>query len=169
MLSIGKLAAGQAKYYLEQAHGRVDAIQSVAGGIEEYYTGPGEARGMWLGRGADELGLLGKVNESELRPLLEGLHPRTGEPLRTSNSPVRVAGFDLTFSAPKSVSILFALGDTEAVRGAHDRAVREAFGYLERSAASVRRGQGGATVIQADGFAAAAFRHRTSRAGDPLT
>jgi conjugative relaxase-like TrwC/TraI family protein len=107
------------------------------------------------------------IGKLGLRPLLEGLHPRTGEPLRSSNSPVRVAAFDLTFSAPKSVSILFALGDVDAVRDAHDRAVREAFAYLERSAASVRRGSGGTVVMEADGFAAAAFRHRTSRAGDP--
>ena len=65
MLSIGKLAAGQAKYYLDQANGRVDAIQTIAGGVEDYYTGPGEARGVWLGRGADELGLLGKVGGEE--------------------------------------------------------------------------------------------------------
>jgi conjugative relaxase-like TrwC/TraI family protein/excisionase family DNA binding protein len=167
VLSIGKLAAGQAKYYLEQAQGRVDAIQSVASGAEDYYTHASEARGVWLGRGAATLELCGVVGANELRSLLEGVHPRTGEPLRHSSSPVRVAAFDLTFSAPKSVSLLYALGDTDAVRVAHDRAVREAFGYLERSAASVRRGRGGATVLEADGLAAAAFRHRTSRAGDP--
>ena len=167
MLSIGKLAAVQAKYYLDHAHGRVDAVQSVAGGAEDYYVRPDEARGVWLGGAADELGLSGRVGGEELRPLLEGLHPRTGEPLRNSNSPIRVAAFDLTFSAPKSVSTLYALGDSDAVRDAHDRAVREAFAYLERSAASVRRGHGGATVLEADGFAAAAFRHRTSRSGDP--
>jgi conjugative relaxase-like TrwC/TraI family protein len=83
---------------------------------------------------------------------------------------VRVAGFDLTFSAPKSVSVLFGIGDRErqtAVRRAHDRAARDAVGYLERSAAGVRRGHGGAEVVPASGLVAAAFRHRTSRAGDP--
>ena len=82
----------------------------------------------------------------------------------------RVAGFDLTFSAPKSVSVLFGIGDRElrgAVRAAHDRAALEAVGYLERSAAAVRRGHGGAEVVPAAGLVAAAFRHRTSRAGDP--
>ena len=167
MLSIGKLAAGQAKYYLEQAQGRVDAIQSVASGAEDYYIQGNEPRGVWLGRGAAQLELRGVVGADELRSLLEGVDPRTDEPLRHGNSPVRVAAFDLTFSAPKSVSLLYALGDTDAVRVAHDGAVREAFGYLERTAASARRGQGGTTVLQADGFAAAAFRHRTSRAGDP--
>ena len=45
VLSIGKLAAGQAKYYLDQAEVRVDVVQSVGGGIEDYYVGPSEARG----------------------------------------------------------------------------------------------------------------------------
>src|SRR4051794_38964197 len=167
MLSIGKLGTGQAKYYLDQAHGRVDLVQSLVGGAEDYYTRSGEARGVWLGRGASELGLIGKVGEEQLRPLLERIDPRTGDALRRSTSPVRVAAFDLTFSAPKSVSVLYALGDTEIVRAAHDHAAKEAFAYLERNAASVRRGHGGTVVLEADGFAAAAFRHRTSRAGDP--
>ncbi len=57
MLSIGKLAAGQAKYYLDQAEVRVDVVQSVGGGIEDYYVGPSEARGRWIGSAARELGL----------------------------------------------------------------------------------------------------------------
>ena len=102
--------------------------------------------------------------------MLDGLDPRDGSELRTSSSRARVAGFDLTFSAPKSVSVLFGLGDEELrsrVREAHDVAVREAVGHLERSAAAVRRGHGGAIVEEASGLVAAAFRHRTSRAGDP--
>ena len=51
--------------------------------------------------------------------------------------------------------------------GGARQAVREALGYMERSAAAVRRGAGGARVEEAGGFVAAAFRHRTSRAGDP--
>src|ERR671914_369579 len=53
------------------------------------------------------------------------------------------------------------------VRAAHDAATREAVAYLERSAAAVRRGHGGGVVEEASGFVAAAFRHRTSRLGDP--
>ena len=67
--------------------------------------------------------------------------------------------------------MLFGVGDQRAARArsvrAHDRAAREAVGYLERSAAAVRRGHGGAMVEAASGLVAAAFRHRTSRAGDP--
>src|SRR6185436_921066 len=70
----------------------------------------------------------------------------------------------------KSVSVLFGIVDEplrHAIRVEHDAAVQEAFAYLERVAASGRRGSGGAVSIQGNGFVAAAFRHRTSRAGDP--
>src|SRR5215218_2235492 len=171
MLSIGKLAAGQAKYYLDQAEVRVDVVDSVAGGVEDYYLGAPEARGQWLGSAGSELGLCGgAVAGDDLRAVLAGLDPRDGARLRRAASPVRVSGFDLTFSAPKSVSVLFGVGGDELrgrVRAAHDRAVREALGYLERSAAAVRRGAGGAVVEEASGLVAAGFRHRTSRAGDP--
>src|SRR3954471_16661486 len=170
MLSIGKLSAGQAKYYLDQAEGRVDVVDSIADGLEDYYFGGGEARGEWIGSAARELGLSGAVEPEELRRVLAGLHPRDGSPLRDAASRVRLAGFDWTFSAPKSVSVLFGVGDAAlraSVREAHDRAVREALGYLERSAAAVRRGPAGAVVEPVSGFVAAGFRHRTSRAGDP--
>ena len=170
MLSIGKLAAGQAKYYLDQAEARVDVAQSVGDGIEDYYVTPRETRGQWIGAAARELGLSGHVASEALRNVLAGLDPRDGGPLRRSSSPTRVAGFDLTFSAPKSVSVLFGLGDPQLrdlVRKAHDVAALEAIRYLEGSTAAVRRGHAGAIVEEASGFVAAAFRHRTSRAGDP--
>ena len=129
MLSIGKLAAGQARYYLEQAEGRVDVVESVGDGIEDYYSGGAEARGEWIGIGGRRLGLGGAVDGTALRHVLGGGDPWSGEPLRGSSSPVRVAGFDLTFSAPKSVSVLFGTGDRRverAIRGGHDRAVVEA-------------------------------------------
>jgi conjugative relaxase-like TrwC/TraI family protein len=170
VLSIGKLSAGQAKYYLEQGEVRVDAIESIGDGLEEYYAGGAEARGTWIGSGGKALGPSGPVEGDALRRVLAGLDPQDGSPLRGSLSAVKVAGFDLTFSAPKSVSVLFGIGNRElraAVRAAHDRAVLEAVGYLERSAAAVRRGHGGAEVVPAAGLVAAAFRHGTSRAGDP--
>jgi hypothetical protein len=81
-----------------------------------------------------------------------------------------VSGFDLTFSAPKSVSVLWGLGDSEtsaAVRAAHDRAVTEGLSYLERRATVARRGHNGERRIETSGLVAAAFVHRTSRNGDP--
>ena len=169
MLSIHKLVAGHARYYLDQAEGRVDAVESIGDGVEEYYVGGSEARGEWMGAGARQLELTGAVAGELLRGVLEGFD-QDGLSLRDSPCALRNAGYDMTVSAPKSVSVLFALGDPmlqRAVRSAHDRAVREAFGHVERTAAAVRRGHGGARVEPADGLIAAAFRHRTSRAGDP--
>ncbi len=169
MLSIGKLAVGQADYYLEQAHGAVTRAGSVRSGVEDYYLGGPEAAGAWIGEGAPALGLVGVVDAVRLDRVLAGEHPASGEPLgRVVRG--RVPGFDLTFSAPKSVSVLFGIGDDDlrrAIRDAHDHAVGEALGYLEREAAVTRRGPGGVHVIAGRGLIGAAFRHRTSRAGDP--
>jgi conjugative relaxase-like TrwC/TraI family protein len=169
MLSIGKLATGQAEYYLEQAHGSVTRAAAVSSGVEDYYLGGPEADGIWAGAGAAALGLRGTVGARELDRVLIGEHPATGEPLGRVLK-ARVPGFDLTFSAPKSVSVLFGIGDDElraTLRDAHDQAVLDALGYVERAAAVTRRGPGGAHAIAGNGFVAAAFRHRTSRAGDP--
>jgi conjugative relaxase-like TrwC/TraI family protein len=166
MVSVGKLSAGQARYYLDQAGEPVSAAGALTSGAEDYYLGGPEAAGRWIGRGGRELGLAGHVGDTELQRLLAGQSP-TGATLRTRGS---VAGFDVTFSAPKSVSVLFGIGDPStqaAVRDAHERAVIAAFGYFERSTAFARRGAGGAQVIPGDGLVAAAFLHRTSRAGDP--
>ena len=80
-------------------------------------------------------------------------------------------GFDATFSAPKSVSLLFALGDRQLraeVRAAHVTAVEDAgLAYLEDHAAFTRRGRNGVMVTDTDGLVIARFEHRTSRALDP--
>ena len=159
MLGIGKIAGGGDTYYLE----------AVAGGADEYYRGVGEAPGEWAGAAAIEFGLSGEVDPDDLRAVWNGLDPQTGS--RLGNFPNRtVHVFDLTFKAPKSVSILFGLGGPEIareVRDAHDAAVRAAVGYLEREAVRSRAGKGGAQVMEVSGLMAAQFRHRTSRAGDP--
>ena len=160
MLSIGKLAAGTGTYYTAM----------VAAGAEEYFTGAREAPGEWLGRSAQELGLAGQVEAGDFAAILEHRIPGTDIRITASRSAPTVAAFDATFCAPKSVSVLHGLGSEEvrsAVREAHDAAVRAALEVLEDEAARARRGHGGATVIDGDGLVAAAFRHRTSRAGDP--
>ena len=161
MLSIGRMVARSGEYY----------IGTVAHGREEYYTGSGESPGFWLGEGARRLGLEGAVNPDDLRSVLAGISPQ-GEILTAGrvDEAKRVAGFDLTWSAPKSVSLLFGLSDPATaaiVRGVHEEAVDQALGYLERHALSVRRGAGGQNNVGAEGLVAAAFTHRTSRAGDP--
>ncbi|MTD43780.1 relaxase domain-containing protein [Conexibacter sp. W3-3-2] len=160
MLSIGKLAAGKEQYYIE----------SVAHGQDDYYTGSGEAPGSWIGTGAGELGLSGTVEPDKFTAIIEGTTPDQKTSLRPTTAKVTVDGYDLTFSAPKSVSLLYGVGDERVsllARDAHDVAVRQALGYLEREACQVRRGAGGKRVLPASGVIAAAFRHRSSRAGDP--
>ena len=160
MLSLGKLAPGQQQYYLD----------TVASGAEEYYTGAKEAPGEWHGAASVRLGLSGEVEADKLAAVLAHEHPRTGETLTRSRSHPQVAGFDATFSAPKSVSLLFALGDPETsnqVRNAHDTAVNAALAVLEDHASVGRRGRGGLAKLTGDGFVAAGFRHRTSRAAEP--
>jgi len=182
MLSVAKLSPGQERYY----------ERSVADGLDDYYAGRGESPGVWVGRGARELGLEGMVREGELGRLIRGEHPQTGERLRRHYrtrritveriDPYRgdhslevqtlapVAGFDLVFSPPKSVSLLHALGGEEvrqAVQEAHLSAWQAALAYLEDEACVVRRGKNGVHREHAGGFVAAAYQHRTSRAQDP--
>ena len=163
MLGIGKLGAGAEDYYLS----------AVAAGREDYYLREGEAPGRWVGQGARSLGLAGEVEAPELsrRPG----RPRPGDGDQLVRGPgearSRTPGFDLTFSAPKSVSLLFALGDPRQLAPrrwrSHERAVEAALAYLEDHAAFLRRGAGGAERVPALGLVGAAFVHRTSRAGDP--
>ena len=169
MLSIGKLATGQANHYPRQVGGRIDRATSVASGVEDYYLSEGEAAGEWIGTGPLALGMDGKVDGEALHRVLAGEDPASGDPLRSTRG-TRVPGFDLTFSAPKSVSVLFGIWDDdvrEHIQQGHDQAVADALGYLERVAASARRGHAGVESVAGEGFVAAAFRHRTSRAGDP--
>jgi len=144
VLSIGKLVAGAEDYYL----------RTVASGREEYYTGSGEAPGYWLGSGAAGLGLSGTVSPDQLREVLSGVAP-DGSVLSAGRvDPTRrVTGFDLTWSAPKSVSLLYGLADPKTsavVREAHTEAVADALGYLETHAVRVRRGAGGERRLGAE-------------------
>jgi conjugative relaxase-like TrwC/TraI family protein len=183
VLSVAKLALGQEAYYEQQ----------VALGLDDYYAGRGESPGLWVGSGAKAIELVGTVEEGALSVLLSGLSPADGQRLR---APARqrtitartldeatgiwrdepktlapVAGYDLVFSCPKSVSLLHALTGDEDVRraisDAHEASWQAALSYLEAEACVVRRGRGGAIRECGEGFVAAAFRHRTSRAQDP--
>lgn len=160
MLSIGKLTGPDSERYY---------TNSVAQGREDYYSGRGEAPGRWIGSGTDLLMETDhEVGANDLAALLKGESPATGDRLRKRAG--SVSGFDLTFKAPKSVSLLYAIGDdavAAAARKAHDAAVDQAVGYLERTACWTRRGFGGRQLVRGEGFVAAAYRHRTSRAGDP--
>ncbi len=160
MLSIGRLGVnGGADYYLDK----------VANNVDDYYLGRGEAPGQWIGATAEGLGLVGQVDAEQLRNLLAG-RSATGESLGVQLRPERRPGYDLTFSAPKGISLLWAFGSGEvrdAISTAHDRAVSSVLDYLSTQACITRRGRDGKQLVEAEGFIGAAFRHRTSRAGDP--
>jgi len=99
------------------------------------------------------------VQERELEALFaRGPHPGTGSALGRAWRSDAVTGHDLTFSAPKSVSELWALTDGATgrqLRAAHDAAVQAALGFLEAHASFSRRGRDGVEQIGSAGFAAA--------------
>ena len=123
----------------------------------------------WAGRGSEGLGLNGRVEDDALGAILHGCHPGRGNQL--VGRPSRVSSFDLTFAAPKSVSVLSGLAgeeDARTVVAAHREAVAGALSYLEDHAATVRQRSGeDRAVLPADGLVAASFVHATSRSLDP--
>ncbi len=158
MLSLAKVGTGREAYYLSTVQS-----QAPAGGLVE-------ADGFWAGEGAAILGLEGVVAGRDLRAVFRGADPHTGEILSATHDRVRVRAYDLTFSTPKSLSVLMALGPLEAagsVMAAHAAAVAAAVGYLERETLQVRRAADGRRSVPAEGMTAAAFVHRSSRAPDP--
>jgi conjugative relaxase-like TrwC/TraI family protein len=161
VVSIGKIAVGQHAYYEQQ----------VAQGADDYYTGRGEVPGEWRGAGVQALGLSGRVAGGQFNALVAGMDPRDPSVrLRWSARDPEVAALDLTFSAPKSVSVLAAVGPNEVTRvlvDAHNDAVTAALAYLDHSALFVRRGHDGTIVEAGEGLIAAAYLHRMSRALDP--
>ena len=159
---------------------------------EDYYLRGGTATGRWHGSGAAELGLDGVVDAEGLVRLFDGQHPATGEQLGRQLRKDGVAAWDLTFSADKSVSLLWAFGDDETrkhVIEAFEGATAETVSYLESVASSTRGASrtpvlddDGAPVLGEDGtpryrietwpirtsgYVAAWFTEFTSRADDP--
>jgi conjugative relaxase-like TrwC/TraI family protein len=160
MLSIGKLVVGQQRYYEQQ----------VAQGRDDYYSGRGEAPGEWAGAGAGALGLEGRVSAEQFNALIAGSDPRDPSARLRDGPDPKVAALDLTFSAPKSVSVLFAVGGEEIAGelvASHEAAVRAAVEWIEDAAVLVRRGPQGHIRLPGEGLIAAAYRHRMSRALDP--
>jgi conjugative relaxase-like TrwC/TraI family protein len=146
-------------------------ISSVALSIDEYYAGVGESPGVWTGRWVQCLGLSGVVEADQLRALVDGKHPTSGLDLVAGSRPRSVLAFDLTFSSPKSVSLLWVLGSepvADAVAAAHREAVEVALGFLEERASLARvQSHGVRRRVATRGWAVAGFVHRTSREGDP--
>ena len=140
----------------------------------DYYVG-GELEGdggSWHGS-TDALGELGldpsqPVSRQELVTLMQGRSPATGKPLRrVGGDGSRVAGIDATFSAPKSVSALWAVSDRyrrAQIEVAHRKAVASAVSRIERDVGLVRRREYGQLRWQtAKSLVAAEFVHTSSR------
>ena len=132
----------------------------------DYYMDDVDHQGQWMGSGAQELGLEDAVDRSEFQLGLAGYV--AGEQVQNAGKENRQMGWDLTYSAPKSVSIVWAGADPshrQEIEEAHRKAVECAFDYLEANTVT-RRGKGG-YIHESTGLVAARFNHYTSRAGDP--
>lgn len=160
MLSMAAMSAGQAGYYLGLAQ-------------EDYYLKGGEPPGVWYGLGAEKIGLVGQVLDDQLYNLFKGTSPDGSRELvqiqQHDGKAEHRPGWDLTFSAPKSVSVLWSQASPEKQRllqDAHLKAVEAAVDYLQDEAAFSRVGKEGKRLERAD-LIVALFEHSTSRALDP--
>ena len=170
MLTISKpLSAGQARAY---HHEKFSNAQ------DNYYTEGDRIRGEWHGQLAEQWGLHGEVREEHFQRLSEGQHPITGEQLirhqaareymnrrgEKVSAMEHRAGWDATFSAPKSVSLTALVGGDEHVREAHRESVGVAFDELERY---VEARIGGNLPAETTGkWVAAKFEHDSARPVD---
>ena len=182
MMSMHKLTAGDGYAYLTRHVAAGDAGLSPDDSLVAYYESTGNPPGRWLGNGLTGLGDDASrrmrpgaaVTESAMAAVFrDGVDPLTGDPLGRSyrdraNRPV--VGFDLTFTVPKSASVLWALGDDATrttVHKAHRAAVDQALDFVERKVARTRVGHAGCRQVRTRGAIAAAFDHWDTRTGDP--
>lgn len=166
-MSRAKITIGRAGYYTEV----------VAKGLDDYLSGAGEAPGVWAGAGTAFESVVGLVGADQMQRLFEPAdpcHPVTGNPLGASyavrDGVDKVSGWDLTLSAPKSFSTLWAVADTDLRRtldSCQSAAVEASITYLEEHGAFSRKGHAGRFQVDTHGLMIARFDHRTSRAGDP--
>ncbi|WP_084247767.1 MobF family relaxase [Mycobacterium avium] len=187
MLTIAKLGRWSVSYYVDTAREATAAARDDRarnGGLGEYYSESETRLPTWLVVGEDVQSATERVGltcvealggDADLdvvtRWLDEGMAPsgEVGRAFREGS----VHGFDLTFCAPKSMSLLRALGDDvtdKAVADAHAHAMREAMTYLAAHAGYTRVHNprtGRKDLVRLPGIVAAAFQHETSRAGDP--
>ena len=163
MLSIGALASASqgASYYERDGYYAKDDPEH-------------REASAWAGKGAEELGLKGPVDPDTFRAVLEGKVPDgSGQQLGRRGRDGEIhhrPGRDLTFSAPKSVSIAALVGGDDRIVDAHDRAVAATLAWVEKNAAETRmKGPDSGKMARVGGqkIVAAVFRHDTSRNLDP--
>ncbi|MHC9063546.1 MobF family relaxase [Nitrospira sp. CMX1] len=136
---------------------------------EDYYSKDAETRdaSAWVGEGAQRLGLVGPVETEQFQNVLDGRMPDGGD-LTWNGGDGRRAGFDATFSAPKSVSLLAEIGQDIRIVDAHREATAVALTFLEQHAAYGRITEKGDTRTEhTSNLVIATFDHHTSRSGDP--
>ncbi|EME7695703.1 conjugative transfer relaxase/helicase TraI [Salmonella enterica] len=152
MLSIAPIAGGGAGYYTAQDN--------------YYFLGSAESR--WLGEGAKELGLEGAVDAHQLDELIAGRLP-DGTSLERMSGGVNIhrSGYDLTFSAPKSVSVLITLYGENRLLDAHNNAVGAVSREIESLIGTRVMTDGIRQQISTGSMVAATFNHDTSRELDP--
>ena len=155
---IGGSAAQSANYYCEEFH------------REDYYAKGKEPPGVWIG--GDSLGINGtQVNTADLRNLFEG-NDLQGKSLVQGSGERHAPGWDMPFSAPKSVSVLWGTSDEnirKIIAKVHEKAVDAAVGFLSEHSLSdaCRRGKGGIHREAPKDLIYAKFQHGTSRDHDP--
>jgi Ti-type conjugative transfer relaxase TraA len=131
---------------------------------ENYFQKGGEPPGIYIGGLSQTMWALGEVKAGELALMLQGFHPKTGEKLASNAGQSHKPGWDFTFSAPKSVSMVWALGGVEireSVKQAQAKAVESALSFLEQHAFSSRDRNDSFEKI--DKVLAVAYEHGTSR------
>ncbi len=139
-------------------------------GQDNYYTKEeGLEQSEWYGRGAKAQQLEGQINEQVFEKLLNGVTP-AGEPLgkMVDGQIKHRPGWDLTLSAPKSVSIMALVAGDKRLIDAHRQAVKTTLDHIERSCAQARiRKDGDISFERTNNITAALYHHDLSRAKDP--
>lgn len=135
----------------------------------DYYTHEStDAQSVWMGKTAAILKLEGAVDVEPFKNLLQGYLPSGEVMIQTKNGGHHRPGYDLTFSAPKSVSVLALVAGRKEVFQAHQEAVTEVISKIEESYAACRVKKDGNVSIEKTGnLLVASFLHNDSRAGDP--
>ena len=185
-MSIARLSVRSGLKYLFKST-MLDDLSPTPPDTISYYMKTGTPQGRWLGNGLRGIARTSgdKVTESDARAIFQdATHPGTKEPLgRPQGQPPinqetssreaakhAVAGFDLTFSVPKSVSTLWALSPRhlqEQILQTHHDAVEATLVWMEQQVINTRSGRNGVAHVGTRGVIAAAFDHWESRAGDP--
>jgi len=144
----------------------------------DYYDQERTVEGQWHGRGAELLGLSGRVSSEDFESLRQGFDPETAEFLLQRHGSDRISSdgaeqskarslYDMTFSAPKSVSVMAIVGGDERLIAAHETAVRETLREAEKYTATRVRLAGLNENRTTGNWVVAVYTHDTSRELDP--